>query len=71
MFTRMAKFVLGILMLVVVIMAFVVAIGMDAGFWGFVLTLLLGSVLLCSFGILVELANNVMDIKQILSKQNK
>ena len=46
MFTRMAKFVLGILMLVVVIMAFVVAIGMDAGFWGFVLTLLLGSVLL-------------------------
>ena len=71
MFTRKAKFVLGILMLVVVIMAFVVAIGMDAGFWGFVLTLLLGSVLLCSFGILVELANNVMDIKQILSKQNK
>ena len=71
MFTRMAKFVLGILMLVVVIMAFVVAFGMDAGFWGFVLTLLLGSVLLCSFGILVELANNVMDIKQILSKQNK
>lgn len=71
MFTRMAKGLLWLLVLAIVILAFVVAIKLDAGFWGFIVTLIFGAVAISSFGMLVELANNVMDIKTILSKQNK
>lgn len=71
MFTRMAKGLLWLMVLAIVIMAFVVAIKLDAGFWGFVATLIFGAVAISSFGMFVEIANNVMDIKNTLNKQNK
>lgn len=78
MFTRMSKGLL-IFMEVVFVIASIVggcAVGGEsgepiAGFLMFLFCLLLSFIILSSFGLFVELANNVLDIKEILEEQNK
>lgn len=67
MFTRLAKGLLWVLVVATAITALVVG-GTDAGFLGFLGVLLLGALVLLFLGMFVELANNVMDIKQLLEK---
>lgn len=77
MFTRMSKGLLIFLEVVLVIAAIVggCAIGAEAnsaglGFVLILLFLVVGFLIMFSLGLFIELANNVLDIKQMLAKQN-
>ena len=77
MFTRLSKGIL-IFMEVALVIGSIVGgciIGGENGGLGFgllmILVFLLASfIILCSLGLFVELANNILDIKRILEKQN-
>jgi len=71
MFTRIAKGLLGMLMIAVLFLAIIITVVTDGGFLIFIAVLLVGGIFLLSFGMFVELANNIMDIKQILTKTYK
>lgn len=71
MFTRIAKGILIFLMIIVVIFALLVATTTDAGFLGFLCVIIVGGIGLFFFGIYVELANNIMDIRESLVKDEK
>ena len=71
MFTRIAKGILVLLMIAVTAIALWIAFTTDAGLFGFLAALFIGSSLLISLGVLVELANNIMDIKVILVEASK
>ena len=77
MFTRMSKGLLIFLEVVLAIAAIVggCAIGAEAnsaglGFVLILLFLVVGFLIMFSLGLFIELANNVLDIKQMLAKQN-
>lgn len=68
MFTRIAKGLLGILVVAVLFLAVIITVVADGGFLLFIGVLLFGGIFLFSYGMFVELTNNIMDIKEILAK---
>lgn len=78
MFTRMSKGLLIFMEVALVIGSIVGGCALGAaseapgfGFFMILVFLLASFIILCSFGLFVELANNILDIKRILEKQNK
>lgn len=67
MFTRLAKGILGVLVVVIIIAAYFVGVAMNSGI-GFIVALGIGTVILMFFGLFVELCNNILDIKNMVSK---
>lgn len=68
MFTRIAKGMLFVLTIVILILAVIITVSTGGNFLVFMGVALFGGIFLFSFGIFVELANNIMDIKDILTK---
>lgn len=68
MFTRIAKGILIISSIAILLLAIIAAISTDGNGLVFFAIIILGGIFLFNFGIFVELANNVMDIKEFLVK---
>lgn len=68
MFTRIAKVMLVLSVIAVVILSICVGIDKE-GFGWFLLTFMVGFLVLTMFGMFIELANNVMDIKVYLERK--
>ena len=67
MFTRMAKGFLWILVVAVVISSIALPVVLESGVWFFI-ALGGGLIILRSFGMFIELCNNILDIKQAIKR---